>query len=76
MPISMLLTGEQLKNKLSNGKLPFGLAEENMSGHGRCVAIGGFSASYSYKVEWDENGKPSARVTSYRYFDPKGRVLR
>ena len=75
MAISMLLTGEQLKNKLSNGELPFGLAEEDRSGHGRCVAVGGFSASYSYKMEWDAEGNASATVTSYLYFDPKGRVV-
>ena len=72
---TMLLTGEQLKKKLSNGQLPFGIAEEDRSGNGRCVAVGGFSASYSYKMEWDAEGKPSARVTSFVYFDPKGRVV-
>ena len=70
-----MLTGIELLKRLSNGQLPFGIVEEDRSGHGRCVAIGGFSASYSYDMEWDENGNISAKVTSFVYFDPKGRVI-
>jgi hypothetical protein len=67
-----MLTGIELLKRLSNGQLPFGLAEENFSGHGSCKAVGGFNASYSYSLEWDGQGKPTATVKSWVYFDTKG----
>lgn len=69
-----MLTGIELLEKLTRGMLPFGLAEENLSGHGSCKAIGGFNASYSYNLKW-EGKVPKAVLTGWEYFDPKGKKV-